>query len=259
MLPLTLFRSPLFTGANLLTLLLYFALGGALFFLPFDLIHVQGYSATQAGAAFLPLTLIMGTLSRWSGGLIDRTGAKLPLTVGPAIAAAGFALLALPGIGGSYWTTFFPAMVVIGFGMAITAAPLTTAVMDSVDDRHAGTASGVNNAVSRVAGTLAVAVLGSLAVPLFAAALAAPLDGLRIAPDVRATVTGQVARLVEIQVPPVDETTRRLLEQAIAEAFVHTFRVVMLVCAALALASALCAALTPTAPASNKHFAAIKK
>jgi EmrB/QacA subfamily drug resistance transporter len=249
MLPLALFRSPLFTGANLLTLLLYFALSGTFFFLPFNLIHVQGYSATLAGAAFLPSTLIMGTLSRWSGGLIDRTGAKLPLTVGPVVAAAGFALLALPGIGGPYWTTFFPAMVVIGLGMAITAAPLTTVVMGSVDDRHAGTASGVNNAVSRIAGALAVALLGTLAVPLFAAALAARLDGLRVAPDVRAALMGQVTKLVEIQISPVDEPTRRLLEQTVAEAFVHTFRVVMLVCAALALASALCAAVTPTTAA----------
>ncbi len=246
MLPLALFRSPLFTGANLLTLLLYFALSGAFFFLPFNLIHVQGYSATAAGAAFLPSTLIMGTLSRWSGGLIDRTGAKLPLTVGPVVAAGGFALLALPGVGGSYWTTFFPAMVVVGFGMAVTAAPLTTAVMDAVDKRHAGTASGVNNAVSRIAGMLAVAVLGTLAVGLFGPALGKGLDALRVAPDVRAALAAQVPRLVEAQVPPgVDEASRRLLEKAIADAFVHTFRLIMLLCAALALTSALCAALTP--------------
>ena len=251
MLPLGLFRSPVFTGANLLTFLLYFALSGAFFFLPFDLIHVQGYSATRAGAAFLPFTLIMGVLSRWSGGLIERTGAKLPLTVGPVIAAAGFTLLALPGIGGSYWATFFPAMAVLGLGMAITAAPLTTAVMDSVEQRHAGTASGVNNAVSRIAGMLAVAVLGTLAVSLFGTALAARLDGLRVAADVRAALIAQAARLVEAQVPPVDAPTRHLLEQAVTDAFVHTFRLVMLVCAALALASALCAALTPAAPRSK--------
>jgi EmrB/QacA subfamily drug resistance transporter len=246
MLPLGLFRSPLFTGANLLTLLLYFALSGAFFFLPFNLIHVQGYSAALAGAAFLPSTLIMGTLSRWSGGLIDRIGAKLPLTVGPVIAAGGFALLALPGIGGSYWTTFFPAMVVVGFGMAITAAPLTTVVMDSVDARHAGTASGVNNAVSRIAGMLAVAVLGTLAVGLFGPALEARLDRLRVPPDVRAALTTQAPRLVEAQVPSgADEATRRLLEQAVSDAFVHTFRLIMLLCAALALASALSAVLTP--------------
>ncbi|MBV8826924.1 MAG: MFS transporter [Bradyrhizobiaceae bacterium] len=252
-LPLGLFRSPMFTGANLLTLLLYFALGGALFFLPFNLIHVQAYSATQAGAAFLPFTVIMGTLSRWSGGLIARTGAKLPLTVGPVTAAAGFALLALPGIGGSYWTTFFPATVVLGFGMAITAAPLTTAVMDSVDQRHAGTASGVNNAVARIAGTLAVALLGTLAVGLFGSALSARLDGLRVSPDVRTAMLAQAGRLVEAQVPPVDEPTRHLLEQAIAGAFVHTFHLVMLISAALALASALCAALTPANVHQNRN------
>jgi EmrB/QacA subfamily drug resistance transporter len=253
MLPLGLFHSPLFTGANLLTFLLYFALSGAFFFLPFNLIHVQGYSATLAGAAFLPSTLIMGTLSRWSGGLIDRTGAKLPLTVGPLIAAAGFALLAVPGVGGSYWTTFFPAMVVVGLGMAITAAPLTTAVMDSVDDRHAGTASGVNNAVARIAGMLAVALLGSVAVSLFAVALAARLDGLRVAPDVRAALTAQVARLVEAQVPPIDEPTHHLLEQAVTDAFVHTFRLMILICAALALASALCAAVTPAGTVQQSY------
>jgi EmrB/QacA subfamily drug resistance transporter len=249
MLPLGLFRSPLFTGANLLTFLLYFAVSGAFFFLPFDLIHVQGYSATLAGAAFLPSTLIMGTLSRWSGGLIDRTGAKLPLTIGPAIAAAGFALLAVPGTGGSYWVTFFPAMVVLGLGMAITAAPLITAVMDSVEERHAGTASGVNNAVARIAGMLAVALLGTFAVGAFGSALDARLDRLQVPPGVRSALTAQTPRLVEAQVPPqVRGPERRALEQAVNEAFVQTFRLVMLVCAGLALAGALCAAVTPGGP-----------
>jgi EmrB/QacA subfamily drug resistance transporter len=252
MLPLHLFRSPAFSGANLMTLMLYFALSGALFFLPFDLIHVQGYSATLAGAAFLPLTLIMGGLSRWSGELIDRYGAKLPLTAGPAVAAAGFALLAVPGIGGSYWATFFPAMVVLGVGMAISVAPLTTTVMDAVEDRHAGTASGVNNAIARVAGLLAVAVLGTFAVGTFGSALDARLAELRVPADIRSAVMADVPKLAEVQIPPkVQGPERRVLEQAVNEAFVRSFRLVMLVSAGLALASALCAAFTPGAPRGN--------
>lgn len=240
MLPLSLFRSPTFSGANLLTLLLYAALGGALFFLPFNLIRVQGYSPTAAGAANLPFVLIMFTLSRWSGGLVARYGAKIPLIVGPLIAAAGFVLFSLPGIGGSYWTTFFPAIIVLGIGMAIAVAPLTTAVMGSVDPQRVGIASGINNAVARAAGLMAIAVLGIVALVTFSSSLDSSLSALPLPPGIHSVLIAQQNKLVGIAIPGgLSNTTHAAIQQAISESFVTSFRVIMLVAAGLALVSAL--------------------
>jgi EmrB/QacA subfamily drug resistance transporter len=239
-LPLNLFHSSDFAGANLLTLLLYAALGGSLFFLPLNLIQVQRYSAAAAGAALLPFVLLMFVLSRWAGGLVQRYGAKLPLMIGPTIAAFGFGLFAIPDIGGSYWVTFFPAVVVLGFGMTITIAPLTTTVMGSVEQGAVGTASGVNNAVASVAGLLAIASLGMVMSGTFDTELQHGIRTANVSQVTAQAVLAQHAKLAAIE-PPANAgaDTRRAIQRAVDEAFVSGFRRVMLIATALALASAI--------------------
>jgi len=240
MVPLRLFRSSDFAGANLLTLLLYAALSGMMFFFTLNLVQVQGYSATAAGAALLPFIVIMFSLSRWSGGLIDRFGPRLPLMVGPAITAVGFALLALPGVTRSYWTSFFPAVVVMGLGMAITVAPLTTTVMGSVSEEQAGIASGINNAVSRTAGLLAIAVFGVVILHGFSNKLGTRLNELGVDEQAKRSVYEQRVKLAGLQVPEAsDAGTQQQLKQAVSDSFVFGFRLIMWISAALALASAL--------------------
>jgi EmrB/QacA subfamily drug resistance transporter len=174
MMPLSLYASRNFSGTNTLTLLLYFALGGALYFLPFGLIRLGGYSATEAGAALLPFALIMGFGASFAGALSDRFGPRLSLTAGPLIAGCGLALLAFADLGKSYWLGVFPAIGVLAVGMTITVPPLTSTVMASVGETHAGIASGVNNAIARVAGLLAVAALGAVLFASFSHHLAGP-------------------------------------------------------------------------------------
>lgn len=242
MLPLSLFRSRNFSGANLLTLFLYTALSGALFFLPLNLIQVQGYTPTQAGAALLPFILIMFLLSRWSGGLIKRYGAKLPLVVGPIIVAIGFGLFILPSVGGSFWLTFFPAVVVMGLGMAISVAPLTTTVMSSVKENRAGVASGINNAMSRTAGLLAVAVFGLVMLHGFNSRLNERLSEITVPPEVRLEIDRQRMHLADITLPTnLDASSRAQLGAAIKESFVSGFRRVALGSALLSLLSAVSA------------------
>jgi EmrB/QacA subfamily drug resistance transporter len=240
LLPLRLFRSRDFAATNLLTLLLYAALGGSLFFLPLNLIQVQGYPAAAAGAALLPFVLLMFVLSRWAGGLVDRYGAKRPLVIGPTIAAAGFALFAVPHIGGSYWTTFFPAALVLGFGMTLTVAPLTTTVMQAVDPEAVGVASGVNNAVASVAGLLAVASLGLVMSGTFNADLRRRIAAAAIPAAIGEAVTAQHAKLAAIEPPAgAGADVQAAVRRAVDEAFLSGFRRVMWIGAALALMSAV--------------------
>jgi hypothetical protein len=241
MLPLALFRSRPFSFANVVTLLLYAALSVVLFLAPLDLIQVQHYTATEAGAALLPLPLIMFGLSRWSGGLVARVGSRLPLTVGPSIAALGLALYARPGIGGPYWMTFFPAVVVLGFGMAVTVAPLTTTVMSAVDPRHAGAASGVNNAVSRVAALLAVAIFGVVLTRTFDARVRPRLDRLALSLPARQGIDRELRKIAGAdltQVSSIAPPEQRVVRTIIDEGFVFAFRLVVIVAAGLALTAA---------------------
>src|SRR5205823_5771337 len=221
LLPLSLFRSRDFSGANLLTLFLYSALNGLLFFFPLNLIQVQGYSATAAGASMLPFILLMFLLSRWSGGLVDRYGAKAPLVFGPLVVALGFLIFAIPSTGGNYWTTFFPAVVVLGLGMAISVAPLTTTVMNSVPEERAGTASGINNAVSRLAGVLSIAVFGVVMLGSFNQRFSSRLAGIDLEPGIRREIETQRVKLAAIEIPKeLDTRLRAEIRQSIDDSFV---------------------------------------
>ncbi|MDA0367418.1 MAG: MFS transporter [Proteobacteria bacterium] len=242
MLPLGLFRSGDFAGANLLTLLLYASLGGLIFFFPFVLIQAHGYSATGAGAAFLPLIVLIVVLSRWSGGLVVRVGGRLPLVIGPLIAAIGFGLFALPN-DGVYWQSFFPAIVVLGIGMAIVVAPLTTVVMTSLNEDQAGLASGVNNAAARIAALLAIAGFGVLFTATFDAGLTRGVEALSLQPDAQIAILNQLGRLAAVDLTGVGNADAQgAVRLAISAALVDGFRAVAIVAALLAAFSAAAAA-----------------
>jgi MFS family permease len=224
MVPPALFQSKSFAGANLFTLLLYAALGIFFFLFPLNLIQVQGYSTTAAGVT------------------------------GPLIAATGFILFAMPGVGDSYWKSFFPAFLVLGLGMAISVAPLTTLVMDSAGEGRAGTASGINNAVARVASVLAVAILGIVMVKTFSSNLNRSLAGQMISPDILQYIQSSEIKLAGLDLPSgLDASTEGVIRASISNAFVFGFRVEMLICSGLSLASALVAWLViPTRPGRSR-------
>jgi len=212
---------------------------------PFLLIQVHGYSATQAGAVFLPFTILLALLSRWGGGLADRFGARIPLIVGPAIVGIGFFLLTLPGTSGSYWSSFLLPFLVLGFGMSITVAPLTTTVLNSVAAHQTGVASGINNAVAQVASLLLIAILSTVGIAILNRSLDEHLTAIRAAPEVL-QVAGKARKgFVMPDLPAgMPEKSRKITHAVIAESFVDAIRRVLGIASALALASAVSAVLT---------------
>jgi len=245
MVSLKLFRSRNFSGANVLTLFLYAALSGVLFFFPLNLIQVQHYTPTQAGAALLPFILIVFVLSRWSGGLVAHYGGRTPLTIGSVIVAAGYFVLMLPGIGGGYWKTVFPGMVLLGVGMAVCVAPLTTTVMDAVDQRQAGVASGVNNAVSRMAGLLAVALFGLVMYGVFSRTLDRRLARLQLSSAEIRTVDEQKPKLAAME-----SSDPRVMAE-VGESFLFGYRSILWLAVVLSLGSAVTARLWLDPPKEN--------
>ncbi len=245
LMPPHLFKSRTFTGANLLTFFLYAALNGLTVFLPLNLVQVQGYRATLAGLAFLPFSIILAAVSRWAGGLVDRFGPRLPLTVGPLIAAVGFVLYGLPGRTGGpadYWTTFFPATLMFGLGMGVTVAPLTATVMGAHGERYAGVASGVNNAIARTAAVLAIAVFGALMLIRFDAGLEARVQPLELPAEAEQALMEQAANLGNTSPPAsLSQPAAEQVAVAIDEAFVAAFRTIAFICAGLAALSAMLA------------------
>jgi EmrB/QacA subfamily drug resistance transporter len=240
MVSLELFKSRSFLGANILTLLLYAAIGVFFFLFPLALMQVYGYSATAAGAASLPVILLMFVLSQWSGGLVARYGGRTPLIAGPLVAAGGFAVFAMTlASGGSYWRTFFPATLMLGLGMAVTVAPLTTVVMSSLDKDHSGAASGINNAVARLAGVLAIAVFGIVMVKIFSTRLDRSLQRFSVAPEVVQQIRSKEIELAGMELPKnLDANTSVAIKNDVSEAFLAGFRVVLFSCAGLATGSA---------------------
>ncbi len=241
MMPLGIFRNATFTAANVYTFLLYAALGGGLYFVPFDLQNAQGYTPTAAGAAMLPFIIIMFLSSRWSGGLVAKIGARIPMFVGAIVAGFGFLAYARIGLGESYWISFFPASAILGIGGALFVAPLTTTVMTALGDARAGIASGINNAVSRVAGLIALAALGIVLAATLGAHLDKNIPTLGLAPRTIATLNRDKNFLATGKAPPsLPQPDRTRVQSALNLAYNQAFQRTMLLCALLGFLAALC-------------------
>jgi EmrB/QacA subfamily drug resistance transporter len=239
MIPLSLFRLPVFAGIQIFTFLLWAALSGALFFVPFRLMQVQRFGPLQAGSALLPCVVVISFLSRWAGGLVDRLGPRRPLIAGALIAGLGFLFLAVPGPSTPYWLGVLPALLVVGIGMGICVAPVTVTAMSAAGNEHVGAASAINNMVARTAGLLAIALFGLILAQRFGLALDRSVGALALSSDMVTALAAERAKLAGAILPAgLSGEQRSILGGAILAAFVEGYRWVMALAGALAFASA---------------------
>ena len=245
MLPFSLFANRTFSGVNLLSFFLYAALGGMMLFLSLNVIQVQGYSQLQAGLTFLPFSFMMILMGRKMGSLADKYGPRRFLIFGPLITSVGIYLLSTIGITNGpsdYWTTYFPYFMIFSFGMSMTVVPLTTAVMTSVSENQSGIASGVNNSITRIAGTFMNAVLGAVAIYLFVSYVGEDIDTFNLSAPHREQIIVEAEQLGEAQAPENLETKiKASVDKLYDTSFIRTYRWVGVLSAILALVSALIA------------------
>ena len=254
MLPLWLFRSRNFAVGNVTTLAMYAGLGGMLFLLGIYVQQVAGYSALGAGAAFLPVTVLIFSLSKRFGALADQRGPRLFMAVGPIVAGAGMLLMLRVGEDADYLTEVLPALLVFGFGLALTVAPLTATVLAAVDDSRSGIASGVNNAVSRVAGLLAIAVLGTFISAQFSSSLDEKLGGPPLSPAGQRAVDEAKDRPLAVAEPgDAPPAERSALSEASRDASVDAFHVGMGISAVITIGGGLIAAVGIQNPRRRTH------
>lgn len=245
MMPISLFANRNFSGANLLSFFLYAALGSAMLFLSLDLVQVQKFSQLQSGMAFLPFTIAVLLFAATAGKLADKKGARIFLVAGPATSAAGLLVLSLVGKTsgpGAYWYTFLPGMIIFGFGMAFTVSPLTSAVMGAVADQFSGVASGINNAVTRIANVLSYAIFGALAFVFFSGRLAEEIKSIALPAAEIPAVMKEAVNLGNAEPPSfIHGEQAKLVQLAYERSFIHVYQVVLRISAALALVAALIA------------------
>jgi EmrB/QacA subfamily drug resistance transporter len=248
MMPLHLFKSKAFSGVNAITLFVYSALSAALFFLPLNLIQVQGYPEEIAGLTLLPFAFLISGLSRFSGIFSDKFGARKPLIFGPLLAGIGLFIFTLPGITDGpkdYWTTYFPGILILGIGMGIVVAPLTATVMAAVPEHNSGIASGINNTMARTAGLLAIAVLGALILISFRNNLESSINKIDIQDDKKSELINNAGNLAETS--PPESLSKEKSEQVtkiIKASFIHSFDLVIYISVALTWLGSLIALFT---------------